>query len=222
MKVGMGFHRKLLGNRAPVVSEEASDALVRVLVDAVNENDTYSGGHSHRVADYSASVARLLGFGDEDVELVTKAATVHDIGKIGIPEHVLRKPGKLTDEELHLIRLHPIFGASVLSRTSNLKRLIPIVLHHHERWDGEGYPSGLSEVDIPIEARIIFVCDAFDAMTVGRPHGEVLSTQEALVELHNGAGTQFDPLLVDAMHEAFRNGLLDSAPGNRSLIDLVN
>jgi HD-GYP domain-containing protein (c-di-GMP phosphodiesterase class II) len=128
----------------------------------------------------------------------------------------------LTDEELHLIRLHPIFGASVLSRTSSLKKLIPIVLHHHERWDGQGYPSGLSEVDIPIEARIIFVCDAFDAMTVGRPHGEVLSTDEALAELTSSAGTQFDPLLVDAMHEAHRNGLLDMAPGNRSLIDLVN
>ena len=217
----MGFPSKMLGKSEPV-TQEASDALVRALVDAVNENDTYVGGHSHRVAIYSGHVARLLGFAEDDIDLVTKAATVHDIGKIGIPEHVLMKPGKLSEEELHLVRLHPIFGASVLSRTSPLKRLIPIVLHHHERWDGDGYPSGLSGVDIPIEARIIFVCDAFDAMTVGRPHGEVCSTEEAMVELRNGAGSQFDAQVVEAMHDAWRNGLLDSAPGNRNFVDLVN
>ena len=181
------------------------------LVSAVNDHDTYTGGHSCRVADYTAALGRVLGLPRAEVSFLRQAGLVHDIGKIGIPDKVLRKNGKLTDEELHLVRLHPILGASILSRFSNMERMIPVVLHHHERWDGSGYPSGLSGVDIPRESRAIFVADAFDAMTTDRPYGEVLSTEEALAELRRCSGLQFDPQLVDAMHEAWRSGLLDAA-----------
>jgi putative nucleotidyltransferase with HDIG domain len=180
------------------------------LISAVNDHDTYTGGHSCRVADYTAALGRILGLPRAEMAFLRQAGLVHDIGKIGIPDKVLRKKGRLTDEELHLIRLHPILGASILSRFSNMERMIPVVLHHHERWDGTGYPSGVSGIDIPFESRAIFVADAFDAMTTDRPYGEILSTQEALAELRRCAGQQFDPQLVDAMHEAWRSGLLDA------------
>ena len=181
------------------------------LIEAVNEHDTYTGGHSCRVADYTAALGRILGLPRADVAFLRQAGLVHDIGKIGIPDRVLKKNGKLTDEELHLVRLHPILGASILSRFPNMERMIPVVLHHHERWDGRGYPSGVSGLDIPRESRAIFVADAFDAMTTDRPYGEILSTEEALAELRRCSGEQFDPQLVDAMHEAWRSGLLDAA-----------
>jgi HD-GYP domain-containing protein (c-di-GMP phosphodiesterase class II) len=160
-----------------------------------------------------------MGSARSEIDFVGKVALVHDVGKIGIPDAVLQKKGRLTDEEMHLIRLHPILGASILSRMPNMERMVPIVLHHHERWDGLGYPTGLATVDIPIEARIIFVADAFDAMTTQRPYGQVLTTLEALSELRHCSGRQFDPLLVDAMHEAYRNGLLDDVPGSIVLPD---
>ena len=181
-----------------------------VLVSAVNDHDTYTGGHSCRVSDYTAALGRVLGLPRAEIAFLRQAGLVHDIGKIGIPDKVLRKKGRLTDEELHLVRLHPILGASILSRFPNMERMIPVVLHHHERWDGAGYPSGVSGVDIPIEARAIFVADAFDAMTTDRPYGQILGTEEALAELRRCAGQQFDPTLVDAMHEAWRCGLLDA------------
>ncbi|MDQ3962987.1 MAG: HD-GYP domain-containing protein [Actinomycetota bacterium] len=181
------------------------------LVSAVNEHDTYTAGHSCRVADYSACLGRILGLPRTELTFMRQAGLVHDIGKIGIPDRVLKKNGKLTDEELHLVRLHPILGASILSHFEGMERMIQIVLHHHERWDGTGYPSGVAGMDIPREARAIFVVDAFDAMTTDRPYGEILSTEEALEELRRCAGRQFDPVLVDAMHEAWRAGLLDDA-----------
>ena len=181
------------------------------LVSAVNDHDTYTGGHSCRVSDYTAALGRILGLPRAEIAFLRQAGLIHDIGKIGIPDRVLKKKGKLTDEELHLVRLHPILGASILSRFPNMERMIPVVLHHHERWDGSGYPSGVSGIDIPRESRAIFVADAFDAMTTDRPYGEILSTEEALQEPRRCAGLQFDPQLVDAMHDAWRAGLLDAS-----------
>ena len=196
-----------LAAAAPV--RDYHDALTS-LVSAVNDHDTYTGGHSCRVADYTAALGRIMDLPRPEVAFLRQAGLVHDIGKIGIPDKILRKSGRLTEEELHLIRLHPIMGASILSRFPNMERMIPIVLHHHERWDGTGYPSGISGIDIPRESRAIFVADAFDAMTTDRPYGEILSTEEALAELRRCASLQFDPMLVDAMHDAWRAGLLDA------------
>lgn len=179
------------------------------LVKTVNDHDTYTGGHSCRVATMCGDVARVLGFAKTEVAFLQQAGLVHDIGKIGIPDKVLNKTTRLSPHELYLVRLHPILGASILSRMPGMDRLVPIVLHHHECWDGSGYPSGVAGVRVPIEARIILVVDAFDAMTSNRPYGRVKTTEEALAELRANAGTQFDPMIVEAMHKAYRSGLLD-------------
>lgn len=178
------------------------------LVAAVNDHDTYTGGHSYRTADYASGIARSLGYASPAVKVVMQAALVHDVGKIGIPDRILSKDYELTDDERDLLRLHPVLGANILARMPGTARLIPIVLHHHERWDGRGYPDGLSGTQISLESRIILVADAYDAMTTERPYGRVLDPDEALDEISRFAGTQFDPLMVDAAHDAHRSGYL--------------
>ncbi|MDQ3953626.1 MAG: HD-GYP domain-containing protein [Actinomycetota bacterium] len=195
---------------------------VQSLVKTVNEHDTYTGGHSCRVATMSGDLARVLGFSKGEIAFVQQAGLVHDIGKIGIPDKVLNKTTPLTPQERYLVRLHPILGASILSRMPGMDRLVPIVLHHHECWDGSGYPSGVGGVQVPIEARIILVADAFDAMASNRPYGRVMGTEEALAELRAHAAGQFDPMLVEAMHEAYRGGLLDERRRSSATVYLDN
>ena len=211
--VTKGFPRRLAETLQAKDQREIAWETLDSLVAAVNEHDSYTGGHSGRVARISGDLARLLGYAPEDQVFIKQAGLVHDVGKVSIPDPVLRKRGALTDEELHLMRLHPIMGASILSRMPGMDRLVTVVLHHHENWDGTGYPSGLKEVEIPIESRIIAIADAFDAMTSVGAAGSGKTTEEALSELRRCSGKQFDPLLVDAMHEAYRNGLLDDTPG---------
>jgi HD-GYP domain-containing protein (c-di-GMP phosphodiesterase class II) len=207
--------------RAPNPAERLHQTL-ESLVRTVNDHDTYTGGHSCRVATMSGDVARVLGFAKPEVAFMQQAGLVHDIGKIGIPDKVLNKTTALTPDERYLVRLHPILGASILSRMPGMDRLVPVVLHHHECWDGSGYPSGVAGVRVPVEARIILVVDAFDAMTSNRPYGRVLTTEEALAELRKCAGTQFDPRVVDAMHQAFRSGLLDERRRSSATVYLDN
>ena len=185
------------------------------LVEVVSGHDVYTGDHSCRVADYVTGLARLLGMSPSEIALARRAALVHDIGKISVPDRVLKKRGALTEDEAKLVRLHPVVGAGMLSRIAGLEALVPIVLHHHERWDGRGYPRGLSGVDIPIQSRMIFVVDAYDAMTTNRPYGPTLTPHEALAELRRCAGLQFDPRMVDKMHSAFMLGVLDRGPSRR-------
>ncbi len=203
-----GFPRRLADTLQTPDEHDGSLQLLGSLVEMLDHTDSFMAGHSQRVADLATSLARIADLAPSDIERVRRAALVHDIGKNSIPERVLRKHDALTNDELHLIRLHPIFGASMLSRVPGMEQIVSIVLHHHEHWDGSGYPAGLSMTDIPRESRIIAVADAFDAMTSYRPYGEVLSSEEALTEIRRCAGTQFDPMLVDAMHEAFLYGLL--------------
>ena len=203
------FSKRLAEALQTQTPEDDGGQVVQALVELVNRSDSYTAGHSARVADVCAILARLCEFHPPEVELVRRAALVHDIGKIGIPEKVLRKHGALTPDEMHLVRLHPIFGASLLSRVPDMTKLVPAVLHHHERWDGTGYPTGLSMTDIPREARLIGVADAYDAMTSYRTYGPALTSEEAMNELRRNSGTQFEPGLVDAMHEAFAYGLLE-------------
>ena len=211
--VAKGFPRRLAETLQAKDEREAAWETLDSLVAAVNDHDSYTGGHSGRVSRICGDLARLLGSSGEDRLLVRQAALVHDVGKISIPDRVLRKKGPLTDEEMHLVRLHPIMGASILSRMPGMDRLVTIVLHHHEQWDGSGYPSGLREVEIPLESRMIAIADAFDAMTSNGTGGSQMSTEDALAELRRCSGKQFDPLLVDAMHSAYRSGLLDDTPG---------
>ena len=211
--VTRGFPRRLAETLQDKNERETAWDTLDSLVAAVNEHDTYTGGHSGRVAKTCGDLARLLGSSSQDIMFAKQAGLVHDVGKIGIPDGVLRKRTALTDEEMHLVRLHPIMGASILSRLPGMERIVPIVLHHHEHWDGSGYPSGLSQVAIPLEARIVHIADSWDAITSAKPMGRGLETEEALAELRRCSGTQFDPVLVDAMHQAWRSGMLDREPG---------
>lgn len=216
--VAGGFPRRLADSlQAPVDSEDPLQLLLS-LVDVVNRTDSYTDGHSSRVADVAVVLARLLDCTTDEIELVRRAAVLHDIGKAGVPEKVLRKHGGLTKEERHMIDFHPVFGASILARFPSAAPLVPIVLHHHERWDGSGYPGRLSMTDIPLAARIISVADAFDAMTSYRTYGPALSAEEALEELRRHSGTQFEPRLVDAMHEAYWYGLIERKKGFPHLV----
>lgn len=207
--VAGGFPRRLAETLQAPAADQDSLQLLNLLVDLVNRSDSYTAGHSARVADLAGVLARLCDFPQPQLELVRRAALFHDIGKIGVPEKMLRKRGKLSNEELLLVRMHPIFGASVLARFPDGAALVPAVLHHHENWDGSGYPAGLSMTDIPKAARIISVADSYDAMTSYRTYAPSKSSEAALQELRDGSGTRFEPQLVDAMHDAFSYGLIE-------------
>ena len=165
------------------------------LAHAVDARDAYTGRHSYVVAELSARVADLLGLAAEEVELVRLAGSLHDLGKLAIPEEILRKPGPLSESELLVLRRHPQIGYRML-RSLGVEPVSTWVLHHHERWDGRGYPHGLGGEDIPLGSRILFVADAYDAMTSDRIYQEHVAHEEAVAELERCAGTQFDPQVV--------------------------
>jgi diguanylate cyclase (GGDEF)-like protein len=168
------------------------------LAKAVDARDAYTGSHSERVGKLAKQIGRSLGLDDTQVELIQLAASLHDLGKLAIPEEILRKPGELSESERLVIQRHPQIGYRMLE-SLGVEPIAEWVLHHHERWDGAGYPDGLSGEDIPLGARIIFVADAFDAMTSERVYRERVCTErEALDELERCAGSQFDPAVVAA------------------------
>ncbi len=199
---------RLSASRAPSLEQHSEHHALESLLDAVDRNDTYRRGHSRRVASYAGDLARVMGSSQTEAALVHLAGLLHDVGKIGIPEWLLRKRGDLTEAEMHLLRLHPIIGASILSRMPDMETIVPIVLHHHECWDGSGYPSGLKGVDIPVQSRMLFTIEAYDAIT-SKLGDDPKAIEKALEELRKNAGKSFDPLTVDAMHELWRNGMLD-------------
>jgi len=170
------------------------------LARAVDARDVYTGSHSQRVAELAARTARRLGLPDEEVELTRLAASLHDLGKLAIPEEILRKPGPLTEPERIVLERHPQIGFRMLE-SLGVDPVADWVLHHHERWDGSGYPDGVSGERIPLGARIIFVADAYDAMISERVYRRRVSPEEAIAELDRCAGTQFDPRVVAALAE---------------------
>jgi diguanylate cyclase (GGDEF)-like protein/putative nucleotidyltransferase with HDIG domain len=170
------------------------------LARAVDARDVYTGSHSQRVAKLAAGVARRLGLPEEDVELTRLAASLHDLGKLAIPEEILRKPGPLTEPERMVLERHPQIGFRMLE-SLGIDPVADWVLHHHERWDGTGYPDGLPGERIPLGARIIFVADAYDAMTSERVYRRRVAPEQAIAELRRCAGSQFDPVIVDAIAE---------------------
>ncbi len=172
--------------------------LLESMADAVDLRDPYTGGHSRRVAALVEETLQALQITGPDVELIVSAARVHDLGKIGIPDAVLSKPGALTPEEWELMKSHPVRGAELLARNPDFRRGVAIVRGHHERWDGKGYPDGLAGADIPYGARVIAVADSFDAMTSDRPYREGMSEDAALAILREGEGVQWDPEIVRA------------------------
>jgi diguanylate cyclase (GGDEF)-like protein len=170
------------------------------LAKAVDARDTYTGSHSERVSELAARVAVRIGLDPEQVELTRLAGSLHDLGKLAIPEEILRKPGALTDSERLVLERHPQIGFRMLD-SLGVDPVADLVLHHHERWDGAGYPDGLRGEEIPLGARIIFVTDAYDAMTSDRIYRPKRSSEAALAELERCAGTQFDPGIVAAFIE---------------------
>ncbi len=175
---------------------------IQALAATLDAKDRYTHGHSDRVAQYSKIIAEQLGLSKTDLEAINTAAYLHDIGKIGISENILVKPSKLTPNEMKLMRTHPEISDKILQSVTFLDDVLPVVRHHHERYDGKGYPDGLSKDEIPLGARILSVADAYDAMVSNRPYRKALEKETAILELKNNSGTQFDPLIVEAFLKA--------------------
>ena len=173
------------------------------LAKAVDERDAYTGSHSQRVGDYSARIARRMGADEPAIELTRLAGNLHDLGKLAIPEEVLRKPSTLSEAEKLMLERHPQIGFRMLE-SLGVQPVAEWVLYHHERWDGAGYPNKLAGDQIPLGARIIFVADAFDAMTSDRAYRRAIPERDALAEIERCAGTQFDPEVVKALADELR------------------
>ena len=186
--------------------------LLVAMADAVDLRDSYTGGHSRRVTDYSAQLLQQLGLHGLEVDLILSAARVHDIGKIGIPDSVLQKPGPLTPEERTIMESHSARGAELLERYPDFSRGMAIVRHHHESWDGTGYPDGLKGETIPFGARVIAVADTFDAMTSDRPYRKGMPVEKAVAILHQGRGQQWEASLVDAFVQSLNHSVLTEVP----------
>lgn len=175
---------------------------------AIEARDPHSSGHAERVSIVAEVLAARLGWDEADIDVLRTGASLHDIGKLRVPERILRKPGPLDEQELAEMRRHPEEGARMVARHRSLQLVVPGVLYHHERWDGGGYPVGVRGEAIPAEARVLAVVDAFDAMTTDRAYRRALSEAAAVVELERCAGTQFDPEIVGVFAEAWRDGSL--------------
>lgn len=169
--------------------------IIECIVGALDAKDSYTAGHSQRVSDMAYDICKLIGLSKEDTEKIHIAAHLHDIGKIGIPDSILKKPGKLDDEEWGQMKQHPQIGADILSKSHRLAELKEIVLHHHERYDGKGYPSGLKAEEIPVGARIIAICDSIDAMTSTRHYRNAMTLSRCYVEIERNLGKMYDPII---------------------------
>ncbi len=178
--------------------------MVCSLVNAIEAKDAYNQGHSKRVHRYSMQIAKLLNLPPQEMEALRWASVLHDLGKIGIPERILTKPGKLTDKEFAMIKEHPVKGKTILAPIRQLAPSMEAIAHHHERWDGMGYPDGLEGEKIPLTARIITVADTFDAITSKRSYRAPKTSKDAFREMELVAGSQLDPDLVHIFKKAYR------------------
>jgi putative nucleotidyltransferase with HDIG domain len=183
---------------------------VESLASALDARDPYTAGHSRRVSEYACAIARALNYTAADLEEIRVAALLHDIGKIGIADAVLQKPGKLTEEEFAIIREHPTIGRRILEGVRGFHPYLPVVELHHEDWDGSGYPHGLKGEATPLSARIVHVADAYDAMTSDRPYRRGMGQERALRILAENAGTQFDATAVAAFLAIVKRDAEDS------------
>jgi putative nucleotidyltransferase with HDIG domain len=187
------------------------------LTSAIEARDPYTRGHSLRVTTLAEAVARWLGWTESRLETLRIGGALHDVGKLTVPSRILSKPGPLTLQERDTIRTHPAAGARLIEPIHSVRDALPYVLHHHERWDGDGYPHGLGGVAIPVEARVLAVADAFDAMTSGRPYRQAMSELDALREVERCAGCQFDPEIAHAFLTVWSDGFRSTLAAAASL-----
>jgi putative nucleotidyltransferase with HDIG domain len=201
-----------LGEAYAVLEQNALEA-VETLNATVDARDPYTAGHSQRVQEIALAIADELGIEGKEREAIALAGLFHDIGKLGVPDAILTKPAKLTHQEYELMKQHPTDGANIVAKFSRLQPAVPMIRHHHERWDGNGYPDRLAADAIPLGARIVGLADAWDAMTTDRPYHRALHRHEAEAELRDNRGTQFAPAVVDAFFRALgRNEIPDADP----------
>lgn len=179
-------------------------SIIRALASTVDAKDHYTLGHSQKVSEFSVLIAEELGMSEKEIEIIKYAGLLHDIGKIAIPDDIIKKPSKFNDRDYEIAKKHPVIGAKIIKEIESLAPMVPIVLHHHERFDGKGYPDGLKGEDIPIGARIVHVADAYDTMVSARAYRDMLPPELAISELRKNAGTQFDPKIVDAFITSLR------------------
>lgn len=198
-QIGINFEEELVHkfNNEQIISQNHLMEMVTSLASAIDAKDTYTKGHSSSVSRYSEALARAINLPEKEVERIALGALLHDVGKIGIPENVLRKPSNLSENEWEIMKQHPVIGAEkVLMPNEALRDLIPIVKYHHEHWDGTGYPEKLKGEEIPFAARIVAIADSFHALVSDRPYRKGLSVQKACEILKMGAGIQWDSNLV--------------------------
>jgi HD-GYP domain-containing protein (c-di-GMP phosphodiesterase class II) len=204
--------------RQATVNKQLFMGSIRMLANAIDEKDPYTRGHSERVAYYSMVIAKHLGMSPEEVERVHLSGIIHDVGKIGIEDKILRKAAALTEEEYEIMKQHPTKGAHILEGVPLLKEMAGAGLMHHENVDGSGYPDGLKGDDIPLLGRIVSVADAFDAMTTDRPYSKAMTLEAAIARLRFLAGKKFDLACVEAFERAAQAGDLTPAKARRASV----
>ena len=173
--------------------------MIQALAGTVDAKDRYTNGHSMRVAKYASEIAMRMGLSQQEQENIYYTGMLHDIGKIGVPDEIINKPGRLTDEEFAIIKTHPVIGSEILKNITEIPGMYLGTRGHHERYDGKGYPDGLAGEEIPLQARIIAVADSYDAMTSHRSYRKLLPQEVVRREIEQGKGTQFDPEIADIM-----------------------
>jgi putative nucleotidyltransferase with HDIG domain len=205
--------------RAAQENKELFLASIRALAEAIDAKDPYTRGHSERVATYSASVAREMGLAPADVERIRLSALLHDVGKIGVDDRIIRKPTALTEDEFEAMKTHPIKGAAIMSAIPQLSDVIPGMKYHHEKWSGGGYPEGLVGEKIPMQARIVSVADTYDAMTTTRPYQKAMELDYVVERIRQFSGVRYDPVVVAAFLRAYEKGNLAPIPVASSPLD---
>ncbi|MCX8111406.1 MAG: HD domain-containing protein, partial [Syntrophorhabdaceae bacterium] len=209
------FFLKLIGEKASsqienrILYESLFDNIFKThmsLITAINKRDSYTENHCKRVTDMALSLADQIGLNNIEKDVLRVVTPVHDLGKIGVPDTILLKPERLTDEEYNIMKNHSVLGQEILSQFDILSKESIIIRNHHERFDGKGYPDGLSGDDIPACARIISICDTFDAMTTNRPYRKAATIEEALKEIQRCSGSQFDPIMASEFVKMILNG----------------
>lgn len=205
--------------RAARENRELFLASIRALAEAIDAKDPYTRGHSERVAAYAAAIATELMLAPDEVERTRVSALLHDVGKIGVDDRIIRKPTALTEEEFEQMKTHPIKGAAIMSAIPQLAEVIPGMKYHHEKWTGGGYPEGIQGEQIPVQARIVTVADTFDAMTTSRPYQKAMEIEFVVDRIRQFAGVRFEPSVVDAFLRAYEKGALVPLPARAAAED---